>query len=236
MQKKASDSTKRFIEVPELRDLTAAWMDQFDTEKDRGTLSGYVLEKTHKLIESEFGPETRFDQVLEVGAGKMAHFRSVRHQFTRYVACDHDPLVIDYIAAQGFPKTVEFELLNGDLLPFSDSSFDRLIATHVLEHIPNPHLALDEWVRIVRPGGVVSIILPCDPGLLWRMGRHFGPRRKAEKAGLPYDYFMAREHVNSIYNLKTIIDYHFPQKHEKWWPAMLPIPDINLIYAVNIRL
>lgn len=118
-------------------------------------------------------------------------------------------------------------------LNYDDSSFDRVIATHVLEHVPFPHLALQEWVRILKPRGVLSLILPCDPGMAWRFGRYFGPRGRAEMAGLPYDYYMAREHINSIFNLRQILQYHFPRRHVTWWPLRLPFPDINLIYAGN---
>jgi ubiquinone/menaquinone biosynthesis C-methylase UbiE len=123
--------------------------------------------------------------------------------------------------------------LDGDSLPFPDDSFDRLIATHVLEHVPFPHLAIQEWVRVLKPGGILSLILPCDPGMAWRLGRYLGPRKQAEKAGLPYDYYMAREHINSIFNLHQILKFHFPKRAVTWWPLRLPLPDVNLIYAGN---
>ena len=53
--------------------------------------------------------------------------------------------------------------------------------------------------------------------------------------GLEYDYVMAREHVNPITNLVTLIHYYFEDYRETWWPARIPFSDINLIYAVNIR-
>jgi ubiquinone/menaquinone biosynthesis C-methylase UbiE len=119
---------------------------------------------------------------------------------------------------------------------YPDRSFDRLIATHVLEHLPDPVAVLHEWSRLVREGGLISIVLPCDPGLMWRLGRYFGPRRNARRAGIEYDYFMAREHINSIFNLVVQIRYHFPQVREAWYPSSVPVPDINLFYACNICL
>ena len=120
-------------------------------------------------------------------------------------------------------------------LNYTTASFDRLIATHVLEHLIDPVSVLKEWNRIVRPGGLISIVLPCDPGLLWRFGRNFGPRKNATKAGMAYDYLQASEHVNSIFNLVTFIRYHFENIIESWYPAKLPLPDLNLFYICHIQ-
>jgi ubiquinone/menaquinone biosynthesis C-methylase UbiE len=43
---------------------------------------------------------------------------------------------------------------------FDDEVFDFVIGSHVLEHMPNPGLALKEWTRIVRKGGIVYNIIP----------------------------------------------------------------------------
>jgi hypothetical protein len=44
---------------------------------------------------------------------------------------------------------------------------------------------------------------------------------------------MAREHINSIFNLHQILKFHFPKRAVTWWPLRLPLPDVNLIYAGN---
>lgn len=38
----------------------------------------------------------------------------------------------------------------GDDLPFTDSSYDFVFASHVIEHFPDPLKALYEWVRVAR--------------------------------------------------------------------------------------
>jgi SAM-dependent methyltransferase len=46
------------------------------------------------------------------------------------------------------------------VLPFADASFDRAIASEVLEHIPADMHALAELARILRPGGVLAVTVP----------------------------------------------------------------------------
>jgi SAM-dependent methyltransferase len=46
------------------------------------------------------------------------------------------------------------------LASIPDATSDFLIANHVLEHTPNPILALVNWSRILRPGGILFISIP----------------------------------------------------------------------------
>lgn len=45
-------------------------------------------------------------------------------------------------------------------IPVAASSTDFVLHSHVWEHLPNPLLALVEWVRITRPGGYIFAIVP----------------------------------------------------------------------------
>ncbi|WP_310531761.1 class I SAM-dependent methyltransferase [Novosphingobium sp.] len=222
-----------FVPLPDFGAMTAAWAGNYDQSNYDANMAGSVLMRSHALLERDFGPDRHFGKVLEVGAGTMVHLQSIRHRFDSYIASDMNADLIAAAARRPLREGVELQRLEGGALPFADGTFDRLIATHVLEHIPEPHLALAEWVRVLKPGGTLSLILPCDPGLAWRLGRHFGPRRRAQAAGLDYDYYMAREHVNSIYNLRQLLRYHLPNRKEAWWPLGFASPDFNLIYCMN---
>lgn len=43
---------------------------------------------------------------------------------------------------------------------FDDNALDFVISSHVLEHTPNPGVALEEWNRIIRPGGIIYFVIP----------------------------------------------------------------------------
>lgn len=199
-------------------------------------LMSAVMRSSHRLTERHFGPQAHFGDVLEIGAGTGEHLAFVRHGFDQYVLTDRDEAVLGraknkLIGAHG--EKLRFSIQNGERLDFPDSSFHRLIAAHVLEHIYQPHLALKEWRRLVKPGGVISVLIPTDPGLAWRLGRHFGPRKNAVADGIAYDYVMAREHVNSCTNLIALLRHYFPDRVERWWPFPLPLVDLNLFFAFH---
>jgi len=45
-------------------------------------------------------------------------------------------------------------------LPFGDGTFDRVIASEVLEHIPDDTGAMAELARVLRPGGTMAVTVP----------------------------------------------------------------------------
>ena len=55
------------------------------------------------------------------------------------------------------PKILKLDITNTDL---PDKSVDVVFCNHVLEHIPDDHLALTEIVRVLKPGGYALIMVP----------------------------------------------------------------------------
>ena len=53
-------------------------------------------------------------------------------------------------------------------LPFPDSCFDTAISFNTLEHLADDQLALDEMVRVLKPGGSVHLLVP----FLYRVHGH----------------------------------------------------------------
>ena len=45
-------------------------------------------------------------------------------------------------------------------LPFRDNSLDYVVCSNVLEHVANPVAALAEWQRVLRPGGIIYLVVP----------------------------------------------------------------------------
>jgi len=61
-------------------------------------------------------------------------------------------------------------------LPFEDNSVDEIFASHILEHVDWRVPALEEWHRVLRPGGVIVVIVPDIIGVwyAWKLGHVWG--------------------------------------------------------------
>jgi ubiquinone/menaquinone biosynthesis C-methylase UbiE len=53
---------------------------------------------------------------------------------------------------------VRFEEADAEQLPFPAGSFDLVISRHLLWTLPHPEAAIDEWIRVLRPGGRLVVV------------------------------------------------------------------------------
>lgn len=224
---------------PNYNDYMLQWSSLYQGLNYDAGLTGYFLRKSHVWSENDFSEKDHFDKVLEIGAGPGEHIRHVRHSFNEYWVTDVNLPMMDKIVLpttkNGTGKIICAQE-DATKLSFPDNTFDRVIATHVLEHLVQPCDVMREWMRVLKPGGVMTLVLPCDPGVAWRLGRYLVARKKYVKAGLDYDYWMAREHVNPINNLVSFVRYYFGNDlKEKWLPFKVASMDLNLFYVVHVR-
>lgn len=49
-----------------------------------------------------------------------------------------------------------------DLYFIADGTLDSAVSRHCFEHLPDPVATLREWLRILKPGGLLSIVAPDD--------------------------------------------------------------------------
>lgn len=110
------------------------------------------------------------ERILDMGAGAGRHAFEAYRRGGDVVAFDQDAeelaTVQQWFDAMkiegGLPAGAQAVVREGDALalPFADGEFDRIIAAEVLEHIPADIQAIDELVRVLRPGGTLAVSVP----------------------------------------------------------------------------
>ena len=125
------------------------------------------------------------DRLLDLGCGFGRHaFEALRRGAT-VVACDMAFPELEQVVATADAMRDVAEIapglsctaVNGDgtRLPFADASFDRIIASEVMEHVPDDRAALDELTRVLRPGGTIAITIPAEfpEKICWKLSDEY---------------------------------------------------------------
>jgi SAM-dependent methyltransferase len=110
------------------------------------------------------------DRVLDMGAGAGRHSFEMYRRGADVIAFDQDADelagVLELFGAMKeegeVPEGASADIKQGDALalPFADGEFDRIVAAEVLEHIPADVAAIEELVRVLRPGGTLAVSVP----------------------------------------------------------------------------
>lgn len=110
------------------------------------------------------------DLVLDMGAGGGRHAFEVARRGARIVALDYSLAdlkdVVGLFGAMRASGEIGADQLassvNGDgtMLPFADNTFDHIICSEVMEHIPDDHAAARELTRVLKPGGTLAVTVP----------------------------------------------------------------------------
>lgn len=201
-----------------------------------GLLAKLANVYSHAFLESSFPGKLPGGKVLELGASDDRHLRHVAN-YGNYLLADADIGILSRVFPYDRNGDVQIRKLDATRLKqeLCGEKFDRIIACNVLEHLPNPENCLIDWYEALEVGGWISLLQPCDPGLLWRLGRNLGPRRGLVKKGINYDLLMALEHINSIGNITTICENLFDNINTSYFPFGLKSWNFNLFLAIHIE-
>ena len=181
-----------------------------------------------------------FRTTLEIGAGLGAHFEHeqlTEEQARNYYALDLRPNLMQALQ-QRFPK---LHAITGDcqqkLDQFPDGFFDRVVAIHVLEHLPNLPAAVREAYRLCnKERGVFSIVIPTEGSLAYTLARRISAQRIFEKRyNQPYDWYIRREHINRPHEIMEELRPWFATAHRSFWPLLLPATELNLSIGLTLR-
>lgn len=116
------------------------------------------------LIVEEIAELERGDFFLEVGCAQ-GHFEGFASRFSQNVFGGDYEFRKLAVAKKKFPRA-HFAGINAEMLPFRGRSFDFVLCTEVLEHVPDWEKALKELQRVARKKIIVTV--PLEKGLFWR--------------------------------------------------------------------
>lgn len=174
-------------------------------------------------------------RTLDVGAGVGAHIGYEDLSKQEYTALEFQVDLAEALKEK-YPSV---NVLLGDIqerVDVPDGYFDRVLAIHVLEHLPKLPNALDEIERILSPNGWFSVLIPADPGLVYNFTRNISARRIFEQRyKQSYDWFIACEHINAPDEIIEQLEKRFEIVQTSYFPLMVPVIPLNLVIGLTLR-
>jgi 2-polyprenyl-3-methyl-5-hydroxy-6-metoxy-1,4-benzoquinol methylase len=95
--------------------------------------------------------------VLDAGCGTGWFSLAACRRGAKVTALDIGPRLLEQVRRKCDAQTVCGDVLN---LDFEDGAFDVVVSSECIEHTRNPRLAVQELVRVCRPGGLIAITTP----------------------------------------------------------------------------
>jgi ubiquinone/menaquinone biosynthesis C-methylase UbiE len=175
------------------------------------------------------------ERVLEIGAGIGEHLDYEKPDWHEYVCME---LRAEMAAAikKRFPAV---QVIVGDCqknIFLKENYFDRALAIHVLEHLPDLPRALSQICRVLKPGGLFSVCIPCEGGLAHRFARWISARRLFKKHFPKLDFYkvvVENEHINRPGEIFEEASKLFNIANIQYFPLYFPLVNINLAIGLT---
>lgn len=97
--------------------------------------------------------------IADVGPGRCWF---TRQNAADIIAVDNAPDLVEHYAAEG----LRIRLGSAEAMPFPDNYFAGIFCCWLFEHLPDPEPAILEFRRVLKPGGLCSIVVPTPADMM----------------------------------------------------------------------
>lgn len=195
-----------------------------------------AIEKFNHTYPLRHLPNKPYFRTIEIGAGVGGHleFEDLSRQDYHCIELRENMSVE---INKRFPDVTVLTASCQERTQYEDGYFDRAIAVHVLEHLPELPRAISELHRLLRVGGIFSIVIPCDPGIAYEFARQISSARIFRRRyKLPYMWLMRREHINSPAEIISVLKSGFDEIDRAYFPlGAIPFVSANLCLGLTYR-
>src|SRR3989344_3313072 len=117
-----------------------------------------IIEEWLKQLSSNLNLKKMY--VLDFGCGKGNNLKVLCRNFNQITACDISSRALQLAREATQHKNINFIRIKEQILPFKEGQFDFIMATEVLEHVPNLKKTFLELDRIIKKNGYILISTP----------------------------------------------------------------------------
>jgi SAM-dependent methyltransferase len=225
------------ILTPEQKDRSDTFMRLWHEELAGRSRYGAVETFNHTFPVKKSPPA--FRTTIEIGAGLGEHLEYERltpEQEQNYYCNEYRENMAAEIRRR-FPRV---KTVVGDCqqrMEFPDGHFDRYLAIHVLEHLPDLPAAVREAYRLVnKQTGRMLIVIPTEGSPAYSLARKLSAERLWKRHfTAPYAEFYKREHINLVPEILAELDPYFVIEGRSFFPLKIPFWFCNLCIGYSLR-
>ena len=179
-------------------------------------------------------------RVLEIGAGDIRHIKHWQGTPAEYLLADISPEMMAFAQKRLEERGIAYRRLpvsRNQPLALADASVDVIVSFYSLEHLYPLRPYLDEFKRLLKPGGCLIGSIPTEGGLAWGGGRLLTSRRWfKQNTTIDPDKIICWEHPNFADHILGELDQVFTRQAVDYWPLpWLPLLDPNLVIRLLYR-
>ena len=102
------------------------------------------------------------EEILEIGCGSGFYTRELVRSGAAVTASEYAPSALAQARRNlgELADEVDLRIEDAQRLSFVDQSFDKVLLSEVIEHVPEPERAVAEAARVLRPGGLLAVSTP----------------------------------------------------------------------------
>ena len=215
-------------------------------------ISDEFMKRWHEHLPTRYGLVERFNHqfpvrhsrpgfrtTVEIGAGLGEHLtyeKLTPEQEKNYWAVE----LRENMAAEIRKRHPNIQAITGDCqtrLAFPDGFFDRYIAVHVLEHLPNLPACIREAHRLLnKERGQMLVVIPCEGGTAYSLARKVSAERVYNRhfSG-GYRWLISREHINLPHEIIAELEAYFEVERKVFFPLpFLPFVFNNICIGLTL--
>lgn len=153
-----------------------------DLKKYKGDFSAFLLHANHIKAYDFVAPFCKDKKVLDIGCFIGYGDTRIFSQAKEIIAIDNDDKALEFARRSRLIPNVKFEKVDARGLPFSNETFDIVIAFQLIEHIPPNEVSsfLCEVRRVLKEKGLLFILTPNRKFRLLPFQRPFNPEHYQE--------------------------------------------------------
>ena len=204
-------------------------------------LSKVLYYLNHKLLDFRVD-KINNKHILEVGGGARPHIDYMdTSQIKTYTILDDKIFKNEVKKLKKKYKKIKFNFIDHKKLKQSKIKikYSRLISSHTFEHFRYFEDDFIKLINMIDSKAIISIAIPCDPGLVWRFlqyisffkqKKYYGWNKLKEK-----DLDDARDHITPAQNIMKIINYYFAGNKKFFFPFLVPLIEFNIFLIIQIK-